>query len=55
MSAGVPRPSGPFVDPGQGHVHTAINRTSSPTVFVATFFDAPAEGSLLIPATPSDC
>ena len=44
-----------FVDPGQGHVHSAINPTGSPTVFVATFFDAPAEGSLLIPAAPADC
>ncbi|HSC92849.1 MAG TPA: cupin domain-containing protein [Gaiellaceae bacterium] len=44
-----------FVDPGQGHVHSAFNATSSPTVLVATFFDAPAEGSLLIPAAPGDC
>ena len=41
-----------FVDPGHGHVHTAFNRTSDVTVFVATFFEAPAEGSLLIPAEP---
>jgi quercetin dioxygenase-like cupin family protein len=39
-----------FVDSGQGHVHTAYNPTSAATVFVATFYDAPAEGSLLIPA-----
>ena len=39
-----------FVDPGQGHVHTAFNPTSTPTVFVATFFAAPATGSLLIPS-----
>ncbi len=44
-----------FVDPGQGHVHTAFNATSEPTVLVATFFDAPAEGPLLIPAEPGDC
>src|SRR5215207_8448657 len=44
-----------FVDPGQGHVHTAINPTNAPTVFVATFFDAPAAGSLLIPAAAGDC
>ena len=44
-----------FVDPGQGHVHTAFNPTNAPTVFVATFFDAPAEGSLLIPAPPGGC
>jgi quercetin dioxygenase-like cupin family protein len=45
-----------FVDPGQGHVHTAFNQTSSPTVFVATFFAAPEVGPLLIPAeAPADC
>ena len=41
-----------FVDPGQGHVHTAWNDTSEVTVFVATFFAAPAEGPLLIPGAP---
>ena len=41
-----------FVDPGQGHVHTAFNDTDGVTVLVATFFGAPAEGSLLIPAEP---
>ena len=41
-----------FVDPGHGHVHTAFNGTNDATVFVATFFDAPAEGPLLIPASP---
>ena len=45
-----------FVDPGHGHVHTAFNPTDDVTVFVATFFEAPAEGPLLIPAeTPADC
>ena len=44
-----------FVDPGQGHVHSAINRGTTPTVFVATFYAAPAEGSLLIPAEPGNC
>jgi quercetin dioxygenase-like cupin family protein len=45
-----------FVDPGQGHVHTAFNPTGSETVFVATFFAAPADGPLLIPAIPpEDC
>jgi quercetin dioxygenase-like cupin family protein len=42
-----------FVDPGQGHVHTAYNTTNGVTIFVATFFGAPAEGSLLIPAEPA--
>jgi quercetin dioxygenase-like cupin family protein len=41
-----------FVDAGQGHVHSAKNTTGDVTVFVATFFDAPADGPLLIPATP---
>ena len=44
-----------FVDPGQGHVHSAYNSGTQPTVFIATFFDAPAEGSLLIPAAPASC
>lgn len=41
-----------FVDPGRGHVHTAFNATNDVTVLVATFFKAPAEGPLLIPAAP---
>lgn len=44
-----------FVDAGQGHVHTAFNPTNTPTVLVATFFGAPAEGPLLIPAAPGGC
>jgi quercetin dioxygenase-like cupin family protein len=45
-----------FVDPGHGHVHTAFNPTDDVTVFVATFFEAPAEGPLLIAAQPpADC
>jgi hypothetical protein len=36
----------------RGHVHTAFNATDQVTVFVATFFSAPAEGALLIPAEP---
>jgi quercetin dioxygenase-like cupin family protein len=45
-----------FVDPGHGHVHTAFNRTAAPTVLVATFYESPAEGALLIPAeTPTKC
>jgi quercetin dioxygenase-like cupin family protein len=50
-----PYPAGTaFVDPGHGHVHTAFNRTSQPTVIVATFYEAPAEGPLLLPA-PAGC
>ena len=41
-----------FIDPGRGHVHTAFNATSEVTVFVATFFAAPATGPLLIPGSP---
>jgi quercetin dioxygenase-like cupin family protein len=45
-----------FVDPGHGHVHSAVNPTSGETVLVATFFEAPATGDLLIPAeAPEDC
>jgi quercetin dioxygenase-like cupin family protein len=45
-----------FVDPGHGHVHSAFNPTDDVTVFVATFFEAPAEGPLLIPAeAPANC
>lgn len=40
-----------FVDPGHGHTHTAWNATGGVTVFVATFFAAPATGPLLIPAS----
>jgi len=41
-----------FVDAGHGHVHSAYNPGSQPTVFIATFFEAPATGPLLIPADP---
>jgi quercetin dioxygenase-like cupin family protein len=45
-----------FVDPGHGHVHTAFNPTDEETVFVATFYEAPEQGPLLIPAeAPADC
>ncbi|MEV0282821.1 MULTISPECIES: hypothetical protein [unclassified Kribbella] len=48
-----PYPAGTaFVDLGHGHVHTAFNRTGGVTVLMGTFFEAPAEGSLLIPAEP---
>ena len=42
-----------FVDAGHGHVHTAFNPGTEPTVFIATFFEAPAQGPLLIPADPA--
>jgi len=44
-----------FVDAGHGHVHSAVNPTGTPTVLIATFFEAPASGPLLIPAEPADC
>jgi quercetin dioxygenase-like cupin family protein len=44
-----------FVDPGHGHVHSAFNPTGGETVIVATFFEAPAEGPLLIPADTPAC
>ncbi len=45
-----------FVDPGRGHVHTAFNPGSEPTVLVATFFGLPATGPLSVPVTPpADC
>jgi quercetin dioxygenase-like cupin family protein len=45
-----------FVDPGHGHVHSAFNPTDQETEFVATFFEAPEQGPLLIPAeAPKDC
>lgn len=45
-----------FVDAGHGHTHTAFNATSEETVIVATFYEAPAQGPLLIPAqAPADC
>lgn len=44
-----------FVDPGHGHAHSAFNPTGSPTILIATFFQAPASGPLLIPVEPADC
>jgi quercetin dioxygenase-like cupin family protein len=44
-----------FVDPGHGHAHSAFNPTGSPTILIATFFEAPASGPLLIPVAPANC
>jgi quercetin dioxygenase-like cupin family protein len=45
-----------FVDPGHGHTHTAFNDTNEETVIVATFYEAPEQGPLLIPAqAPANC
>lgn len=54
-----PYPAGTaFVDPGRGNVHTLFNPGDEPTVLVATFFEAPAEGPLVITegvTPPDDC
>ena len=42
-----------FVDAGHGHVHSAYNPGTEPTVLIATFFEAPETGPLLIPADPA--
>jgi quercetin dioxygenase-like cupin family protein len=45
-----------FFDPGHGHVHTAFNPGSTPTVLIATFFGLSATGALSTPVTPpADC
>jgi quercetin dioxygenase-like cupin family protein len=43
-------PGQAFVDSGHGHVHSAKNNGADPTVFIATFFEAPPKPTpLLIP------
>jgi len=46
-----------FVDPGQGHVHTAFNRGTENLVLYATYFDVPASTSprIDVPVVPSAC
>ena len=46
-----------FVDPGQGHVHTAFNRGTANLVLYATYFDVPAATSPRIdePVVPPAC
>jgi hypothetical protein len=46
-----------FVDPGHGHVHTAVNTGNTEAEFTATFFEAPAgTAPISIPAeAPSGC
>jgi quercetin dioxygenase-like cupin family protein len=41
-----------FVDPGHGHVHTAFNPGSVPTVLVATFYGLTQTGPLSTPVAP---
>jgi quercetin dioxygenase-like cupin family protein len=45
-------PGQAFVDAGHGHVHSAYNPGTEPAVLLATFFEAPETGALLIPADP---
>ena len=44
-----------FVDSGHGHVHSAYNPGTTETVLYATFFEAPNDGPLSIPAPTPDC
>jgi quercetin dioxygenase-like cupin family protein len=46
-----------FVDPGQGHVHTAFNRGAANLILYATYFDVPATTSPRIdePVLPPAC
>jgi mannose-6-phosphate isomerase-like protein (cupin superfamily) len=46
-----------FVDPGQGHAHTAFNFGSDNLVLIATYFDVPVGGSprIDVPVVPTAC
>ena len=46
-----------FVDPGQGHAHTAFNLGADNLVLVATYFDVPAGSSPRtdVPVVPAPC
>ena len=46
-----------FVDPGQGHAHTAFNLGADNLVLIATYFDVPVGGSprIDVPVIPSPC
>ncbi len=46
-----------FVDPGQGHAHTAYNLGAENLVLYATYFDVPVGGSVRIdvPVVPDAC
>jgi quercetin dioxygenase-like cupin family protein len=53
-----PYPAGSaFVDPGQGHAHTAFNFGTENLVLIATYFDVPPGGSprIDVPAVPAPC
>ena len=46
-----------FVDPGQGHAHTAFNYGTENMVLIATYFDVPVGGSprIDVPVVPDPC
>jgi Cupin domain len=46
-----------FVDPGQGHAHTAFNFGTENLVLFATYFDVPVGGSprIDVPVVPEPC
>ena len=46
-----------FVDPGQGHAHTAFNFGTENLVLYATYFDVPVGGSprIDVPQVPAPC
>jgi quercetin dioxygenase-like cupin family protein len=46
-----------FVDPGQGHAHTAFNLGADNLVLIATYFDVPVGGSprIDVPVIPAPC
>ena len=47
-----------FVDPGQGHAHTAFNRGTENLVLIATYFDVPAgvgAQRINVPVPPAAC
>ena len=46
-----------FVDPGQGHAHTAFNFGAENLVLIATYFDVPVGGSprIDVPVVPDPC
>jgi hypothetical protein len=58
VCSSTPYPAGTaFVDPGQGHAHTAFNFGTGNLVLYATYFDVPVGGSprIDVPVVPSAC
>jgi quercetin dioxygenase-like cupin family protein len=44
-----------FMDPGQGHVHVALNTTTAETVVYVTYLDVPVGQSPLVVAPAPEC